>query len=132
MQTYEATLHRVDAELAAGLPIGAIGAEVAAGAVDHAVDVMWGWQPEGTTYQPRAVVEFAATDTGQRWLVEVGMSGDWPRAVRAQPGAAASGTVHGPVADLALWAWTRGGSVDVTGEPASLSALDAVVSNGMP
>lgn len=34
MQTYEALMHRVDAELAAGLPIGAIAADVAAGAVD--------------------------------------------------------------------------------------------------
>jgi uncharacterized protein (TIGR03083 family) len=132
MQTYEATMHRVDAELTAGLPIGAIGAEVAAGAVDHAVDVMWGWQPDGTTYEPRAVVEFVDTDTGQRWLVEVGTAGDWPRAVRAQPGAAASATVRAPVTDLALWAWTRGGSVGSSGEPTALAALHAVVSNGMP
>jgi uncharacterized protein (TIGR03083 family) len=131
MQTYEATLHRVDAELTAGLPVGAIGADVAAGAVDHAVDVMWGWQPEGTTYQPHAVVEFVGTDTAQRWLVEVGAAGDWPRAVRARPGAAATATVRAPVADLALWSWTRGGSVDATGEPTALAALDTVVSNGM-
>jgi uncharacterized protein (TIGR03083 family) len=132
MQTYEATLHRVDAELTAGLPIGAIDTDVAAGAVDHAVDVMWGWQPEGTTYQRHAVVEFVGTDTAQRWLVEVGTAGDWPRAVRAQPGGAASATVRAPVVDLALWAWTRGGSVDITGDPASMAALVAVVSNGMP
>jgi uncharacterized protein (TIGR03083 family) len=132
MQTYEATLHRVDAELTADLPIGAIGTDVAAGAVDHAVDVMWGWQPEGTTYQPQTVVEFMGTDTGQRWLVEVGTAGDWARAVRAQSGVLASATVRAPVVDLALWVWTRGGSVDIAGEPAAMAALDAVVSNGMP
>ena len=47
MQTYEATMHRVDAELTAGLSIGTIAPDVAAGAVDHAVDVMWGWLPDG-------------------------------------------------------------------------------------
>jgi uncharacterized protein (TIGR03083 family) len=36
MQTHEATFHRVDAELAAGLPISPIARDVAADAVDHA------------------------------------------------------------------------------------------------
>jgi len=45
MQTYEATMHRVDAELTADLPTGPIAPDVAVGAVDHAVDVMWGWRP---------------------------------------------------------------------------------------
>ena len=72
MQTYEATMHRVDAELTAGLPIGPIADDVAAGAIDHAVDVMWGWKPDEATYAAAAVVEFVASDTGQRWLVEVG------------------------------------------------------------
>ncbi|AKS34420.1 maleylpyruvate isomerase family mycothiol-dependent enzyme [Mycolicibacterium goodii] len=133
MQTYEATMHRVDAEIAAGLPISALAADVAAGAVDHAVDVMWAWRPAGSSYRRAAVVEFVATDTGQRWQVDVGAAGDWPRAVRSQDHQVvlASATVRGTVADLALWAWNRGGSVEITGEPASVSALDAVVSRGM-
>ncbi|MHC9292818.1 maleylpyruvate isomerase family mycothiol-dependent enzyme [Mycobacterium sp. LTG2003] len=131
MQTYEATMHRVDAELAAGLSISAIGPEVAAGAVDHAIDVMWGWQPADTTHEPHAVVEFLSTDTGQRWLIQVGRAGDWPRAVRARNTAAATATARGSVADLALWAWGRGGSVELSGASESLAALRAVVSNGM-
>ncbi|CKH85638.1 maleylpyruvate isomerase family mycothiol-dependent enzyme [Mycolicibacterium smegmatis] len=134
MQTYEALMHRVDAELAAGLPIGAIAADVAAGAVDHAVDVMWAWQPEGSHFEGAAVVEFVATDTAQRWQVDVGAAGDWPSAVRSPDTQVviASATVRGTAADLALWAWNRGGSVDTSGEPASLQALDAVVARGMP
>jgi hypothetical protein len=62
-------MHRVDAELTAGLPTGPIAPDVAVGAVDHAVDVMWGWQPEGSTYEARAVVEFVASDADKRWLV---------------------------------------------------------------
>ena len=72
MQTYEATMHRVDAELTAGVPISPIADDVAAGAVDHAVDVMWGWMPDGATYRVDSVVELVATDTDARWLVEVG------------------------------------------------------------
>jgi uncharacterized protein (TIGR03083 family) len=130
MQTYEATMHRVDAELAAGLPVGPIGADVAAGAVDHAVDVMWGWPPDAAGYEARAVVEFVASDAGQRWLVEVGTASGNPRAVRATAGKPTA-TVTAPVVDLALWAWTRGGSVDIAGDATSVEALDAVVTNGM-
>ncbi len=130
MQTHEATFHRVDAELAAGLPISPIASDVAADALDHAVDVMWGWLPDGATYEPRAIVEFVATDVDRRWLVEVGDANDRPRAVRATAGEPTA-TVSGSVGDLALWAWTRGGAVEVSGDSASVPTLNAVVNNGM-
>ena len=136
MQTYEATMHRVDAELTAAVPVGPIAADVAAGAVDHAVDVMWGWMPEGAAYQSRAVVELVGADVDRSWLVEVGhwtgagFESDMPRAVRAA-GGAATATVSAPVVDLALWAWTRGGSVQTGGQSVSLAALEAVVANGI-
>ena len=139
MQTYEATMHRVDAELTAGLPVSPIARDVAAGAVDHAVDVMWGWMPDGAEYRPRSVVEFVATDTGSRWLVELGSwaatesdhAVEAPRAVRASAGEPTA-VVSAPVADLALWTWTRGGTVEISGEPGSIAALDAVLTQGMP
>lgn len=135
MQTYEATMHRVDAELAAGLPASPISPEVAAGAIDHAVDVMWGWMPEHASAQPGAVVEFVASDTGTRWLVDVG---SWsvpsgksaPRATRAGDGEPTA-VVTAPVNDLALWTWTRGGSVDVSGQQHAVAALDALLTQGM-
>lgn len=136
MQTYEATVHRVDAELTAGVSVGPIALDVAAGAVDHAVDVMWGWMPAEAEYQPTCTVEFVATDAGQTWFVECGR---WTTA-DADGGAVArrgstqmpTGTVRGSVRDLALWAWTRGGSVETSGDPASLASLFAVVDEGMP
>jgi len=136
MQTYEATMHRIDAELVANLTVSPIADDVAAGAIDHAVDVMWGWMPDGATYEPAHTVEFAADDTGQSWLVEVGRwsggeSAGGPRAARASAGAPTA-TVRGNVVDLALWSWTRGGSVRLDGDPVSLAALDAVVTQGMP
>jgi hypothetical protein len=35
------------------------------------------------------------------------------------------------VGDLGLWAWTRGGTVTVSGEPAAVAALDALITPGM-
>jgi hypothetical protein len=130
MQIHEATMHRVDAELTAAVPVSPIGPDVAAGAVDHAVDVMWGWLPAGATYQAGAVVEFVATDADRQWLVEVGRSTEGPRAVRASAGEP-SATVRAPIGDLALWAWTRGGAVEVSGDAESVAALDAVVTSGI-
>lgn len=140
MQTYEATMHRVDAELTAGQPVTMIADDVAAGAVDHAVDVMWGWLPDDATYRTDANVEFVASDTGLRWLVEVGSwtatnaedgSVDTGMRARRANGAEPTAVVSGSVADLALWAWTRGGSVEVSGERSSMAALAALISEGM-
>jgi uncharacterized protein (TIGR03083 family) len=129
MQTHEATFHRVDAELAAGVPISSIAPDVAADAVDHAVDVMWGWLPDGANFEAGAVVEFVATDVDRRWLVEVGQTTvGSPRAVRAANGGP---TASVSVVDIALWAWTRGGTVEISGQAASVAALDAVVTDGM-
>ncbi|MFC8528096.1 maleylpyruvate isomerase family mycothiol-dependent enzyme [Nocardia sp. NPDC057227] len=135
MQTYEATVHRVDAELTAGLPLSPITPEVAAGAVDHAVDVMWGWPADGAGYHPTAVVELVASDTGQRWLVEVGtwtagQDESYARAVRATSGEPRA-TATATLTDLALWAWTRGGSAHLTGEQDAIDALNVLVKQGM-
>jgi hypothetical protein len=137
MQTYEATMHRVDAELTAGLPVSPVAEDVAAGAIDHAADVMWGWKPDEATYRAQCVVEFLATDTSERWLVEVGSwtapdgDGKGPMATRATAGEPTA-TVAAPVVDLALWAWTRGAGARVSGRPESVAALNAVVAQGMP
>ena len=139
MQTYEATIHRVDAEQAAGLEVTAIAPEVAAGAVDHCVDVMWwGWAPEGATYEPLSVVELVATDTGDRWLVQLGhCTGesegepyDYPRAGRADSGTPVA-TVSAPVHDLALWAWTRGHDVEITGDESGKRDIAALIDFGI-
>lgn len=139
MQTYEATMHRVDAELAAGVPVSPIAVDVACGAVDQCVDVMWGWMPDGVEYEPLATVRFHATDTGQDWLVEVGhwfgtnaagASYDHPLARRATAGVPIA-LAEGPAVDLALWAWTRGGTVSLTGAPQACTALQALIDAGI-
>lgn len=140
MQVCEATMHRVDAELTAGVPVSPIAADVAALCVSHAIDAMWAWLPEWGTYEPLTVVEFVASDTGQRWPVEIGhwtgvgpesgTAWDLPRAIPAT-GGAASATATAPLVDLALWAWRRQGVADVSGDPRAVAALDALLEMGM-
>lgn len=43
MQVHEAVMHRIDAELAAGLPVKSIDAGVAQAGIVHAVEVMFAW-----------------------------------------------------------------------------------------
>lgn len=143
MQTYEAIMHRVDAELAAGVPVTAIEPEAAAGAIDHCVDVMWGWMADWADYEPFATIELVATDTGQRWPVEIGhwfgvgpVSGnsfDEIRAVRAN-GADPTGTVVGPLEQLSRWAWVRQptrGSIRIEGSEQAREAIAKLVARGI-
>lgn len=143
MQTYEATMHRVDAELAAGTPVSPIPAEVAAGAIDHCVDVMWGWMPDWADYEAFATVEIVATDTGQRWPVEIGHwfgtgpesgnSFDMIRAVRAADGDL-DGSVTGTVEQLARWAWGRQpdeGSIVIEGSDEAKDAVGKLIKQGI-
>ena len=41
-------------------------------------------------------------------------------------------TVTGPVQDLARWAWTRGGRVQVSGDEAGRAALGGLIDRGIP
>lgn len=144
MQTYEATMHRVDAELAAGVPVSPIAPDVAAGAVDHCVDVMWGWMPDWAEYEQLAVIEVAATDSAARWLVEIGHwfgtgpeSGnafDMARAARAGEGATVAATVSGTAEQLSRWTWGRQpdlGSVTIVGDDGALAAIDRLLEQGI-
>jgi uncharacterized protein (TIGR03083 family) len=129
MQTYEATMHRVDAELTAGLPTGPIAPDVAVGAVDHAVDVMWGWQPEGSTYEARAVVEFVASDPDKRWLVEVGAASDRPERYGRRPGSRRPRLVR--PSSTSLCGRGRVPAPCRLGDGRRQLRLNAVISNGM-
>lgn len=141
MQTYEAAIHRADAELTAGLPVTPLADELAIGTVDHATEVMWfGWAPDGATYEPLPVVELVALDVDRRWLVQMGhCTGtgedgepyDFPRALPVGDGDPVA-TVAAPVSDLALWAWTRGTDVRMEGNEEGLAAIRAQVDFGIP
>jgi len=139
MQTHEATMHRVDAELTAGLPISPIAADVAAEGVDHIVDVMWNWTPNDAERRVTATIKLVASDTGQEWLIDVHRwTGEaWGRRFTDQPGGMRSvgghptATVTGTAAALDLLLWNRLQGVEASGDEQALSELDALLAVGV-
>jgi uncharacterized protein (TIGR03083 family) len=140
MQTHEATMHRVDAELTAGLPVSPIDSEVAADGIDHVVDVMWAWAPPEVERRVTATIELQATDTGQSWLVDTfRWSGQaWGQTFQDQIGAQradrgdARATISGTAADLDLLVWTRADGAEVrSGDQIALGEFQALLDDGI-
>lgn len=142
MQAHEATMHRVDAELAAGLDSAPIDPDLARDGVEHAFDVMWAWwgtQPGFEFVPSGSHVELIARDGGHGWGVEpgrwqgVGQSGksyDVPAARRVlagRPDARVTGTAE----SLMRWLWGRGPEPETSGDEAALAALRETQSEGM-
>lgn len=141
MQTHEATMHRIDAELTAGLPVSPIDDVVAGEGIDHVLDVMWAWVP---TVAPAGapVVELVATDDPRTWRVTpftfTGEAfghtvADHPVACRAADEASGPvvAQVTGPVAQLDRFCWNRRGDVVTSGDAAALAALRAAAEAGI-
>jgi uncharacterized protein (TIGR03083 family) len=140
MQTHEATMHRVDAELAAALAISPIDSEVAADGIAHMVDVMWAWTPIDAARRVTGTVELQATDTGHKWLVNtIRWSGaSWGQTFTDQPGCERvevgepDATISGTAEDLDLLVWTRADrNIARLGDPDTLSEFQAVLSDGV-
>lgn len=115
MQTHEATMHRVDAELAAGLPTGGIDPEVATDRIDHMLDVMRVWPHADAARRITGTIELQAADTGKRWLANtIRWSGQaWGQAFTDQPGCIRTSAgepdaiITGTAENLDLLVWTR-------------------------
>ncbi|MCI9888243.1 maleylpyruvate isomerase family mycothiol-dependent enzyme [Micrococcales bacterium 31B] len=141
MQTHEVTMHRVDAELAAGLPPGPIAPEFAADGIDHVIDVMWQWAGVQPDRRATGVIELRASDTGQSWLFETARwSGeswgqqfvDQPSCARAPAGARPDASVTGPAAALDLLVWNRADAgLTRAGDPSVLAEFQAVLDVGI-
>jgi uncharacterized protein (TIGR03083 family) len=147
-QAHEALVHRVDAELAAGLrtPLDPL---LAADGVDEALRVMYSGLPEWGTYTPTAgPVRVGATDTTAAWLLTVGRfvgtdpdSGrEYDEAVLEiadDPGRGDDvevvAVVSGAAGDLDCHLWNRPplGPVERDGDPGALAALDVVLAEGI-
>ncbi|EWS81092.1 hypothetical protein BF93_18130 [Brachybacterium phenoliresistens] len=160
MQLHEATMHRVDAELTCGQAVTEPGEEVAVDGIAHCADVMWEADHQWTSMQravvpvallvlrpqggPETFVELsraAATGEDEEDIVVARRAPDQDlapgTALRELPRAEATGS---PVA-LYLWTWGRGlalealaggaESVDVTGDPDAVAALEALLRRGL-
>lgn len=106
-QAHEATIHRVDAELAtgsAGDPTGVteVATDVAVDGLDELLLCFFARRNRVRTDQPRTLA-IAATDTDATWLVHLGLEG-----ARAKRGTGPSdGQLSGPAAVLYLGLWNR-------------------------
>lgn len=157
MQTHEATIHRIDAELTAGHPLSTIDSRVAADGIDHVLEVMWPaayeWIPDWAETAPVAVVEIGPQGGSAR---RVGIS-RW-RGTRPRDGqefdvpvgrllaGSAEGeglprvSAGGSAAALYLWAWGREQAlehigtgaqhVQIQGDPEAITELEALIAEG--
>ncbi len=142
-QAHEALIHRVDAELTAGVPVLPLDADLADDGVDEVLRVMWGVPSWATFYPGDGAVRLLSTDTGRTRLLQPGrfvgtgpQSGtefDEPTAVLAEDDSPEPlAEVVGTAAALDRWLWGRGtDGVRRSGDDSVLLCLDEVVAIGM-
>jgi uncharacterized protein (TIGR03083 family) len=124
-QAHEALIHRVDAELAAGVATTPLDAALADDGVAEVLGVMYGGAPAWGTFTPSGeTVAVHMADTGTRLLVALGkFSGTDPDDGRTYDdeddislvadGAEPVATVTGTAADLDTWLWKRDPSLSM-------------------
>ena len=118
-QAHEALIHRIDAELAAGMPVTPLDAALADDGVAEVLGVMYGGEPEWGSFK-RTGETFAVhlTDTGTELLVALGkFSGTVPGSGKVyededdlwlvDDGPKPTATISGTAADVDTWLWHR-------------------------
>ncbi|PKH41983.1 TIGR03083 family protein [Nocardioides alpinus] len=142
-QAHEALVHRVDAELSAGVS-SEVDPVLAADGVHEVLAVMYGGCPPWGSWAPgEGLVRVDATDTGHGFWVRFGLfSGTDPDSgttyvddedfhVVEPPGGDVEPdvVVDGPAAALDLWLWNRGDDteISVVGDEATLARFRAIV-----
>lgn len=118
-QAHEALIHRVDAELAAGVPVGPLDAALADDGVAEVLGVMYGGAPEWGSFTPDGqTIAVRITDTGTDLLVALGkFSGTDPDDGKTyddeddislvDSGPEPIATISGTAGDLDTWLWKR-------------------------
>jgi uncharacterized protein (TIGR03083 family) len=141
-QAHEALIHRLDAELAAGVESG-VDARLAADGVAEVVAVMYGGLPPWGSWEPLPHhVRLDCTDTGDEVWAQLGLfSGTHPgtgetfsdeddcHLVDPPADVEPDVVIDGPAAALDAWLWHRGGDEDlsVAGDRAILDRFRAVI-----
>jgi uncharacterized protein (TIGR03083 family) len=118
-QAHEALIHRVDAELTAGVPVTPLDAALADDGVAEVLGVMYGGEPEwGSFKRTGEAFTVHLTDTGTELLVALGkFSGTVPGSGKVyededdlwlvDDGPEPTATLSGTAADVDTWLWHR-------------------------
>jgi uncharacterized protein (TIGR03083 family) len=144
-QAHEALIHRVDAELAAGVPVTPLDAALADDGVAEVLGVMYGGAPPWGTFTPTGeTVAVRMTDTGTDLLVALGkFSGTDPDDGKTyededdlnlvDSGADPAASIAGTAADLDAWLWKRNigwpddDRIRVEGDRITMEKLEAIL-----
>ncbi|HEX3590980.1 MAG TPA: maleylpyruvate isomerase family mycothiol-dependent enzyme [Pseudonocardiaceae bacterium] len=145
-QAHEALIHRVDAELTAGIS-SPMDTPLCVDGVDETLRVMYGALPAWATFtaEPAKTVRLRAADTGDTWFLTLGrFAGTAPDGGRsyddpdfevasADPGGDAAAELSATVADLDRWLWHRPaeGEVRRAGDEDVLRYFEAAIAEGI-
>lgn len=100
---HETTVHRVDAEQAAGRPVGDIEPALAVDGIDEVFSVFVPVFGPGRSPGDGRTVHLHATDAEGEWLIRFDVG-----AVTVESGhAKGDAAVRGPASELLLWLWGR-------------------------
>jgi len=124
----ETAVHRVDAELAAGVPTP-IAADLAADGIDEFVVIMVGWGE--TTYGQGELVSAPTVEirsAGRSWFVTQSPAAVVVEAHKSDPAT----VIVGEPSDVLLWLWRRIGvdaGLAISGDPLGVEALAVLTKN---
>jgi uncharacterized protein (TIGR03083 family) len=123
---HETTIHRVDAEAAAGLGSRVEPAELASDGIDEFLHFLPVRKPVEGVERLAGSFHFHTTDVAGEWVVVFGPGGVEVTREHAKADVA----VRGPAADLELFLYNRRGSggLETFGDPAKVTAWTEIVS----
>lgn len=143
-QAHEALMHRIDAELTAGVPIASIDVDLAADGVDEILSIMLAGAPDWSEFAPdrEHIVQVETSDTDDTWLLQLGhLTGHDPdsrqrideQSVQIITQGVPTATIRGRSADLDTWLWGRPSSepLNSQGNDQTLRAFGELISEGM-
>jgi uncharacterized protein (TIGR03083 family) len=128
---HETAIHRIDAELAAGVPSQPVPDDLALDGIDELLDLFLAWPstkwPEEfeAVLEPKAAGSVAVATGGRRRLVTWQPSG----LLRAEPSdAAADAEISGAPEAVLRWLWRRSeGPITITGDKTKVDQLRRLV-----
>ena len=128
-QAHETAVHRVDAQLAAGIPVTPCAPTFAADGIDELLVLFLPRRSSTLCADPPATLAVRCTDVDASWLLRMDADGVTTTAGTSSHDAGAACTVSGTADDLYLALWNRTGADDlaVEGDRAVLGQFSEAV-----